>query len=167
MNIVTVTRYDSAMTWKLFLHYWQFVRGIQVAATGWFHSQETSNAEHWCLLCLQPVHVIRDFLEIWEALIQRQHHDDIVKWKHFPHYWPFVRPVPVPVEFPSQRPVTQNFNLCLNKCLSKQSWRWWFEMLSRSLWHHRNVASALVQTTSAHLRWIRLICAIIICLPIG
>ena len=34
-------------------------------------------------------------------------------------------------EFPSQRPVTRSFNiffdLCLNKRLSKQSKRWWFE----------------------------------------
>ena len=21
----------------------------------------------------------------------RQHHDDVIKWKHFPRYWPFVR----------------------------------------------------------------------------
>ena len=50
---------------------------------------------------------------------------------------------PVPGEFPAQRPVTRSFNvffdLRLNKRLSKQSWGWWFEMLSRPLWRHRNV----------------------------
>ena len=30
------------------------------------------------------------------------------------------------------------FDLCLNKQLSKQSWGWWFETPSRSLWHHYN-----------------------------
>ena len=30
------------------------------------------------------------------------------------------------------------FYLCLNKPLSKQSKRWWFEMPSHSLWRHRN-----------------------------
>ena len=49
---------------------------------------------------------------------------------------------PVPGEFPSQRPVTRSFDvffdLCLNKRLSKQSWGWWFEMPSRSLWCHCN-----------------------------
>ena len=30
------------------------------------------------------------------------------------------------------------FDLRLNKWLSKQSWGWWFETPSRSLWHHRN-----------------------------
>ena len=47
-----------------------------------------------------------------------------------------------PGEFPTQRPVTRSFDayfdLRLNKRLSKQSWGWWFETLSRSLWRHRN-----------------------------
>ena len=50
---------------------------------------------------------------------------------------------PVPGEFPAQRPVTRSFDiffdLRLNKRLSKQSWGWWFETLSCSLWRHRNV----------------------------
>ena len=50
---------------------------------------------------------------------------------------------PVPGEFPAQRPVTRSFDvffdLRLNKRLSKQSWGWWFETLSRPLWLHCNV----------------------------
>ena len=49
---------------------------------------------------------------------------------------------PVTGEFPTQRPVTRSFDvlfhLRLNKQLSKQSWGWWFETLSRSLWRHCN-----------------------------
>ena len=49
---------------------------------------------------------------------------------------------PVPGEFPTQRPVTRSFDVYFdlrpNKCLSKQSWGWWFETLSCSLWRHRN-----------------------------
>ena len=45
-------------------------------------------------------------------------------------------------EFPSQRPVTQSFDalyyLRLNKRLGIQSWGWWFETPSRSLWRQRN-----------------------------
>ena len=48
----------------------------------------------------------------------------------------------VPGEFPAQRPVTRSFDvfldLRLNKRLSKQSWGWWFETLSRPLWRHCN-----------------------------
>ena len=50
---------------------------------------------------------------------------------------------PVTGEFPSQRPVTWSFDvffdLHLNKQLNKQSWGWWFETPSRSLWRHCNV----------------------------
>ena len=53
---------------------------------------------------------------------------------------------PVNGEFPSQRPVTRTvtrsfdvfFHVCLNKRLNKQSWGWWFETPSRSLWRHCN-----------------------------
>ena len=66
--------------------------------------------------------------------------DDVIKWKHFPRYWPFVRDSHR--EFPSRRPVTRNFDvffdLHLSKRLSKRSRRRWFEP-SRSLWCHCNV----------------------------
>ena len=43
-------------------------------------------------------------------------------------------------EFPAQRSETRSFHiffdLRLNKQLNKQSWGWWFETLSRSLWRH-------------------------------
>ena len=48
----------------------------------------------------------------------------------------------VPDKFHAQRPVTWSFDvffdLRLNKRLSKQSWGWWFETLSSSLWRHCN-----------------------------
>ena len=47
-----------------------------------------------------------------------------------------------PGDFPAQRLVTRSFDvffdLRLNKQLSKQSYGWWFETLSRPLWHHCN-----------------------------
>ena len=47
---------------------------------------------------------------------------------------------PITGEFPSRRPVTRSFDvffhLCLNKRKCKQSWSWWFETPSRSLWRH-------------------------------
>ena len=53
-----------------------------------------------------------------------------------------ARNSPVPGEFPAQRPVTRSFDvffdLRLNNWLSKQSWGWWFETLSRPLWRHCN-----------------------------
>ena len=50
---------------------------------------------------------------------------------------------PVHGEFPAQRPVTRIFDaffdLRPNKRLSKQSWGWWSETPSSSLWRHRNL----------------------------
>ena len=49
---------------------------------------------------------------------------------------------PVPGEFPTQRPVTRSFEVLFhlrpNKRLSKQSWGWWSETPSSSLWRPRN-----------------------------
>ena len=50
---------------------------------------------------------------------------------------------PVPGELPSQRPMMLGFDvfidLLLNKQLNKQSYGWWFETPSYSLWRHCNV----------------------------
>ena len=49
---------------------------------------------------------------------------------------------PVTGEFPAQRSATWSFDvffeLLLNKRPSKQSWGWWFETPSLSLWRHSN-----------------------------
>ena len=59
---------------------------------------------------------------------------------------------PVPGEFPSQRPVTRNFDVAfdlrLNTRLCKQSWGWWFETPSPPLWRHRNVNDTLREGSS-------------------
>ena len=73
-------------------------------------------------------------------------HNNVIKWTHFARYWPFGRGIHRwPMKFPSQMPVTRSFDvffgLCLNKLLSKQSWGWWFETPSRSLWRQYNVGA--------------------------
>ena len=70
-------------------------------------------------------------------------HDDVNKWKHFPRYWPFARgihrsPVNSPHKGQWRGALMFFFYLRLNKRLSKQSWGWWFEMLSHPLWRHCN-----------------------------
>ena len=56
--------------------------------------------------------------------------DEVIKWKHFPRYWPFVRGNHrSPGEFLAQRAVTRSFkvyfDLRLNRRLRKHSWDWW------------------------------------------
>ena len=60
-------------------------------------------------------------------------HDDVIKWKHFPCYWSFVRGI-----HRGQRPVTRNFDIFFN-----QWWGWWFETPSCPLWRHRNAQASL------------------------
>ena len=71
------------------------------------------------------------------------YHDDVIKWKHFPRYWPFVRGIdrpPVNSPHKGQWRGTLMFSLLctLNKRWSKQSWVWWFETPPCSLWRHCN-----------------------------
>ena len=53
-----------------------------------------------------------------------------------------------PGEFPTQRPVKRSFDvffdLRLNKPLSKQPWRWWFETPSWSLWRQCNATNVII-----------------------
>ena len=69
-------------------------------------------------------------------------HDDVIKWIHFPRYWPFARGIHrSPVNSPHKgqwRGFDAFFDLRLNKRLSIRSWGWWFETPSRPLWRHRN-----------------------------
>ena len=72
-------------------------------------------------------------------------HDDVIKWKHFLRYWPFVRGIHRSRWIPHTKSVTRSFdvffNLRLNKRLSKQPWGWWFETPSWSLWRQCNAVS--------------------------
>ena len=97
--------------------------------------------------------ILRELLKITDSLcgsiltcnnISFPVHDDVIKWKHFPRYWPFVRGTyRSPVNSPQKRPVTQSFDVFFdlhpNKRLSKQWCGWWFETPLCPLWHHRNV----------------------------
>ena len=70
-------------------------------------------------------------------------HDDVIKWKHFPCYWPFVPgihrwSVNSPHKGQWHGALVFSLTCVLNKRLNKQYWGWWFETPSRSLWRHCN-----------------------------
>ena len=74
---------------------------------------------------------------------EKPHYDDVIKWKQFPRYWPFVLGIhrsPVNSLHKGQWRGALMFPLIcgLNKWLSKQSWGWWFETPSHALWCHCN-----------------------------
>ena len=59
---------------------------------------------------------------------------------------------------PAQRPVTRSFDaffdLRLNKCLSKQSWGWWFETPTRPSWRHCKGDNSGVSWHTSHCNWL-------------
>ena len=70
-------------------------------------------------------------------------HDYVIKWKHFPRYWPFVRgihrsSVNSPHKGQWRGALMFFFYLRLIKRLSKHSRGWWFETPLRPLWRHCN-----------------------------
>ena len=106
-------------------------------------------------LCVDKVHcfviTMRPAIQVWRSNL----HEDVIKWKRLPCYWPFMRGIyRWPVNFPSQRAVTQSFDgffdLRLNKRLSKPSRRRWFETSSRSLWRHCNVWANFTKIYNCH-----------------
>ena len=73
-------------------------------------------------------------LQMWKYGLSgvRGVHDDLIKWKHFLCYWPFVRGIHrSPVNSPHKgqwRGALMFSSICgLNKRLRKQTWGWWFE----------------------------------------
>ena len=96
------------------------------------------------LVAMSHVFVLHTLIEQVQMFQGKQviTHDDVIKWKHFPRYWSFVREFTATDEFPSQWPVTRSFgvffDLRLNKRLSKQWWAWWFENPLCSLWRYCN-----------------------------
>ena len=101
----------------------------------WFTCQATNNINDQQTVLSESI----DF-----AVVSSGKHDDVIKWKHFPRNWPFVRGIHRSRWIPhTQRPVTRSFDvffdLRLNKRSSKQPWGWWFETPSWSLWRQCNI----------------------------
>ena len=78
-------------------------------------------------------------------------HDDVIKWKHFPRYWPFVRNSPHKGTKASDAELW--CFLRLNKRLRKQSWGCWFETLSCPLWRHCNDSHGGCSHSIGHIGW--------------
>ena len=145
-------QHEVVMRWKRFPRHWPFVRGIY-----WLPVDSSHKGP-----------VIRGFgvfmVSLLDELFVEQTDEFPVIWDpHDAHYmtslwwgtwWRnqmekfsallalFAGNSLVTGEFPVQRPVTRGFDvfcdLRLNKRLSKQSWGWWIETSSRSLWRHFN-----------------------------
>ena len=138
----TITLTINDTSWRRWISSCILLKIFSVLTTTriFHHKQEKQLFSHPELLLKSGVPMVHVHLVLWMM------YDDIIKWKHFPCYWLFVRGVHLsPGEIPVKRPVTLSFDvyvdLHLTKQLSKQSRGWWFETPSRSLWRHFNEVS--------------------------
>ena len=99
----------------------------------------------WCLCIKTRCLFTTVMIAITDIMLLRTgpFHDDVIKWRHFPRYWPFMRGIH---RSPENSPHNGQWrgalvlsDLRLNKRFSKQLWGWWFETASRPLWRHRYV----------------------------
>ena len=97
--------------------------------------------------------------------------NDVMKWNHFPLYWPFVWGIhrsPVNSLHKGQLCWALMFSLicALNKRLSKQSWDRRFETPSRPSWRHCN-GHTLSHNICAEFRCVFFCCGYSISLMVG
>ena len=99
---------------------------VHISVTNWWIVEYGTGA--LCFLYKRPSICLLMTTALVTATVDwiwaQYHHDDVIKWKNFPRYWPLVREIHrSPVNSP-QRPVTGSFDvffgLLLNNRLSKQ-----------------------------------------------
>ena len=184
-NFVVFFAHDDVIKWKHFPRYWPFVRGIHRSPVDSPHKGQWRGALMFSLICTR----INGWVNNREAGDLRRHSAHcgvrVMLWLHYKFLMVvcvlpyssgllhchgiqsydstmmtssnenFFRVTalcegnpPVTGGFPSQRPVTRNFDiffdLHLNKQCSKQSRHLWIETHVRSLWRHCNDSASEV-----------------------
>ena len=135
--------------WPLYKHSWQDKRQsltyghVHLTGPNYKRPHVFSSALMWSLdnsVSLPLENTLKQSLHRLVKEPVTRKHDDVIKWKHFPRHWPFVRGIHrSPVNSPPKGQWRGVFlDRRLNKRLSKQSWGWWFETPSRPLWRHTN-----------------------------
>ena len=88
-------------------------------------------------------------------LFSHYQHDDVIKWKHFPRYWPFVRGIHRS-RWNNRTKASDAELWCFlwsapeKNRLSKQLWDWWFETPPWSLWRQCNDQHVTKNTKRKH-----------------
>ena len=98
------------------------------------------NAARMCQKIHKASHNAEKRIQGRQTGIFAKPHDDVIRWKHFPRYWPLCGEFTDPRWIPRTRASdTELWCFLWNapcKRLSKQSLGWWFETPSSSLWGH-------------------------------
>ena len=103
----------------------------------------------FCVILLFHMTVDNATNEDWCVVIlymRSDYHDGVFKWSNFPLLALYAGNSPFTGEFPSPRPVTRGFDVFFDSICAwinaTQSWGWWFEKPSHSLWRHSNIDSS-------------------------
>ena len=142
IHTVDSKNYDNFLRFAvlyLWCHIDQFGQSLQsyFSGTGLSANEATLTDMGECTIMCP---LMRDY---WGNHHKTKHnHDDVIKWKDFRVTGPLWGDATSHWWSPWQRPVTRNFDVFfdprLNRRLSKQSRRRWFETPSRSLLRHCN-----------------------------
>ena len=134
------------MTRKDVPHDLPYVR--EIPRDGWIHLIMDRYGGRLMSYPAQAVEKPLELQAIWDAMMSTSPlFLTIPWWRHQMETFSALLAIcagnsPVPGEFPTQRPVTRSFDVYFDlrpdKRLNKQSWGWWLETLSHSLWRHGN-----------------------------
>ena len=90
--------HEDVIKWKHFPLWWSFVRGVHQSSVDSPHKGQWFVDLVYSLICAWTNGWANnlDAGDLWRhrALYGYMYfwpHDDVIKWKHFPRYWPFVR----------------------------------------------------------------------------
>ena len=140
MHWTILVIHDYVIKWRYFSRYWSFVRRIPRSPV------DSPHRGQWRGVLM----VSSMFAWTYGWVNSRDAHDDVIKWRHFPCYWPFVsgnhRSL-VDSPYKGQWHETLMFSLMCawtngganNRDAGQQLRCWWFETSARSLWRHCNV----------------------------
>ena len=145
------------MTWNTFPHYWFSLMRFCLAMI--FLTKELAQ-DMGCFLWLMQK------LSSSSAAKFKDLFDQNSDWWHWVYLWVCYNKVLcntilywwIPLTKASDTELWIFFGLHLNKWLSKQSWGWWFETPSCSLWRHCNVLDhtvSLISSTWHHCQVMR------------
>ena len=117
-----------------------FMTPYDTTRSQWINLVTVQLLGNFCLNWLYKHHVPCEYLlsRTWIHTMMSRH-DDVIKWKLFPRYWPFVRGIHRSlVNSPHKGQWRGALMFSLIWRLSKQSWGWWFETQSCQLWRYCN-----------------------------
>ena len=90
------------------------------------------------------------------------YHGNVIKWKHFPRYWPFVRESTRHRYFSLQRPVTRNFAVFFDLRLKKKKNAWVKKRDTGDFRRHHTLHDATVMILPLYFSVSIILCSIFV-----